>query len=262
MTKPLPQDSPVTPAADWPTVLLDLRARHGWTQAQLAEQIGAAPTTISRYESGRATPTRVYRAALGRFLGSIPAQPSPEPQPTLVTPDGFAPGAVVRDPATGCEVWQHGCNQGGIPVAEHDGRRRRTLRRLVWERAGRPRDRAIRLGPTCGNPRCLALAHLAPYVAEPMPARRPKRVHPLRPLLAAHLPATKPMDVSDREWQILTGIRDGRSLAALAADVGVSRQRVNAIARAAYLRLTASAPPGADQSGRNDHGVDDAPTLP
>jgi transcriptional regulator with XRE-family HTH domain len=34
-----------------------LRKQHGWSQAELAERIGADPAQISRYEGGRITPS-------------------------------------------------------------------------------------------------------------------------------------------------------------------------------------------------------------
>ena len=34
-----------------------LRSQHGWSQGELAEQVGADPAQISRYEHGRITPS-------------------------------------------------------------------------------------------------------------------------------------------------------------------------------------------------------------
>ncbi|MGQ0631768.1 MAG: helix-turn-helix domain-containing protein [Sporichthyaceae bacterium] len=35
----------------------DLRKEHGWSQAELAQKVGADPAQISRYEAGRITPS-------------------------------------------------------------------------------------------------------------------------------------------------------------------------------------------------------------
>jgi DNA-binding XRE family transcriptional regulator len=233
MTKPPSRNQRVTPA-DWPTALRDLRRRRGWSQPELARAIGAHPNSVWRCEAGRSIPTGACRSALERLLGDDCA---PLPAEPLVTADGFASHAIAGDAATGCNVWQGACNGDGAPIAQPAGQRRQ-LRRLVWERSGRSLDRSTRLTTTCGNPRCLSLAHLTSYAAAPKPAPRPKRLHPLRPLLAEALPPTKPDLLTDREWTVLTGIRDGRSLAEIGADIRLTRQRVNDVAKIAYARLT------------------------
>ena len=62
MTTPTPR------IIDWPTTLRALRARQGWTQAQLAERVGATRRTIISYEGGASIPTGAYRKALQELV--------------------------------------------------------------------------------------------------------------------------------------------------------------------------------------------------
>ena len=51
-----------------------LRQEQGWTQADLAERLGASMQTVSRWERGQAKPTWVYRRRLATLFGAKVAE--------------------------------------------------------------------------------------------------------------------------------------------------------------------------------------------
>ncbi len=59
------------------------RSQKGWTQQELAEQLGTTQRTIAAWESGSSTPRRammvkiakVFDLPEGYFLGNIPSKP-------------------------------------------------------------------------------------------------------------------------------------------------------------------------------------------
>ena len=72
--------------------------------------------------------------------------------------------------------------------------------------------------------------------------RRTALARPLRP--RPELPEERPAGLSDREWRVLAGRREGRSLAAIGEDLGVSRQRVAQIEARALSRTSVEAGAG------------------
>lgn len=61
----------------WPGWIKELRARHGWTQEELAERIATSRVTVGRWEIGLSVPRPIYRKVLG-YLGKEKRMP---PQP-------------------------------------------------------------------------------------------------------------------------------------------------------------------------------------
>jgi putative transcriptional regulator len=52
------------------TRLLELRGERGWTQAQLAEQVGVSRQTINSIETGRFEPSLTLAMKLARLFGA------------------------------------------------------------------------------------------------------------------------------------------------------------------------------------------------
>ena len=69
-----------------------LRNEHGWSQGELAEQVGADPAQISRYENGRITPSADALVRLAEtfdvscdylLLDDVPRRPFRSPEDGL-----------------------------------------------------------------------------------------------------------------------------------------------------------------------------------
>lgn len=61
---------PYEPAPQWGTRLLAIRQKRlGWSQEQMAREIGINPSTLSRIEQNRGRLSRPVRRKLERFLG-------------------------------------------------------------------------------------------------------------------------------------------------------------------------------------------------
>ena len=52
------------------TRLLELRGERGWTQAQLAEQVGVSRQTINSIETGRFEPSLTLAMKLAQLFGA------------------------------------------------------------------------------------------------------------------------------------------------------------------------------------------------
>ena len=63
-----------------------------------------------------------------------------------------------------------------------------------------------------------------------------------RPEMPAVLPAEKPPGIAERDWRVLQARRAGRTLAAIAGELGVTRQRVAQIEARALDRLARRQP--------------------
>ena len=76
-----------------------------------------------------------------------------------------------------------------------------------------------------------------------LPPAEPRAAPAVIPRIAAvALPARQPPGLPDREWRVLLARREGRTLADIGGDLGVSRQRVSQIEARALGRLARQAP--------------------
>lgn len=162
----------------------------------------------------------------------------------LITDDGFAPHAIVVDTVTGCWEWQGSLSNGRTPQARYLGRNV-NVRRLAYERAGKPLAPGRPLVTTCRNARCVNPDH-ATTLHRPAPpkGRRKPRLSPRRQELIASLPTTRPASISEREWLVLRAVAGGRILVDVGRDLGVTRQRVHDILHRARRKLPARISPG------------------
>src|SRR5260221_13653052 len=83
------------------------RDRRGWTQSQLAEQVGTTQTNVSRWEKGETVPGPYYRQRLGALFGKTLTElgfvslleDESNPQ------DKQMNQAVERSPSQAQEIW-------------------------------------------------------------------------------------------------------------------------------------------------------------
>lgn len=54
--------------------LRDARVEHGWSQQQLADQVGTTPVTVSRWENGSTSPSPYFRQRLHEVFGKTPVE--------------------------------------------------------------------------------------------------------------------------------------------------------------------------------------------
>lgn len=169
--------------------------------------------------------------------------------PPLLADDGYGPGAVVRDTATGCLVWQGAVRgPGNQPEASHRGRVV-NVRRVAWERAYGPLPPTWRVWACRHDPRCLEPAHLLaepiglpPMARAPRPAPRRRRPNRLGPYLAARLPDDRPGGVTVRQWAAARAVAAGQDYGEIGTALGVSRQRAEQMARQVVRALGLAGP--------------------
>ncbi len=154
--------------------------------------------------------------------------------------EGFHPEAWIIDPDTGCWVWQAAVTTHGHPIA-WDGTRHVIVRRVLWERAHGPIPEGHRLWRTCAEGRCVNPEHLElrPPGTKPRPVPpRPPTRHQLR--LGPLMPTERPEGMPAREWALLVGLLEGRTVAEMATILGVARQHGYVHLRRAEGRLRSS----------------------
>ena len=155
----------------------------------------------------------------------------------LLTDAGLNPDAITIDPDTGCWVWGAAVTTGGHPMV-WNGTRLTSVRRLIWERTHGPLPEGWRLWRRCDDVRCVNPDHVEPRPPGPTPRPvRPKPPTPHQVRLGPLLPAERPEDMPEREWVLLTGLVAGRTVAEMAAIIGVARQHGYVLLHRAEGRL-------------------------
>lgn len=170
--------------------------------------------------------------------------------------------AVVKDPVTGCWIWQYSC-RGSTPQAVVEGSEVPiSVRAYVYEKTGRPPLRTYYA--ECGNPKCVNPDHATgervsySYLAKQEKIREYAKKHKMlrtkelseklgvgrstirkslgqRPGSSVgkrwqgrRLPK-QPDYIDDRRWDIFTRVATGASMQSVATDYKVSRERIRGI---------------------------------
>jgi DNA-binding XRE family transcriptional regulator len=68
--------------------IVALRQRHGWSQPQLAHELGVAPATVARWERGEGEIPRLARLALAWLLAAEATRPGKGPDGPSCDGDG------------------------------------------------------------------------------------------------------------------------------------------------------------------------------
>lgn len=118
---------------------------------------------------------------------------------------------IIED-ANGCHIWT-GAIEAGVPRTNpQKGQPRRYLRRQIWEEAGLPLTRQLKIEMLCGTPLCVNVDHMAA-----MKAGNPKGSN-----------ARERGNLDERDLEaIREGLRRGKSQAKIAAEIGVHQATIS-----------------------------------